>query len=191
MDGEVGQAAEETSFIKVVAPAFSGSHRVLLIAQSQFAGPIAADAARAMGLDVDVYDENHLDEMGRDLVDGPALRAKYDAIWLGSFDALGKVLPPESGRAIDEAVKAGCGFIHTGGEGSFHGGQGHAAVIEATALDEVLPVEIAGRGDLDYGQHGMDDGLPRENAIHEIAAGSDAAGPEYLAVSVELLRHFG
>ncbi len=56
--GAVGlEPAEETSFIKVVPPAFSGSHRVLLIAQSKFAGPIGA-MLRGMGLDVEVYDEN-------------------------------------------------------------------------------------------------------------------------------------
>ena len=184
------EAVEETSFIKVVPAAFSGSHRVLLIAQSRFAGPIGA-MLRGMGLDVDVYDENSLDAMGRELADGPALRAKYDAIWLGSFEALAKVLPAETAKALDEAVKAGSGFIHTGGEGSFHGGMGHAAVLEATALDAVLPVEISGRGDLTYGAHGMDDGLQTENAIHEIAAGSDSSGAGTSPESLELLRHYG
>jgi beta-mannosidase len=179
---------EETSFIKVVAPAFSASHRVLLIAQSKFAAPIAA-MLRAMGVDVDVYDENSLDAMGRELADGAALRAKYDVIWLGSFEALAKVLPPETAKALDEAVKAGTGFIHTGGDGSYHGSMGHAAVIEATALDALLPVEITGHADLVFGAHGMDDALSAQNAIHEIAAGSDAAGVS--AESLELLRHYG
>lgn len=188
MDGGAEQAVEETSFIKVVPAAFTGEHRVLLIAQHKFAGPIGT-MLRGMGLDVDVYDENSLDAMGRKLVDGAAVRAKYDAIWLGSFEALAKVLPAETAKALAEAVKAGTGFIDTGGEGSFHGGLGRAALVEATALDAVLPVEIQGRGDLIYGTHGMDDGLQTENAIHEIAAGSDAGGvsPEGL----ELLRRYG
>jgi hypothetical protein len=86
--------------------AFSGEHRVLLIAQQKFAGPIGT-MLRGMGLNVDVYDENSLAAMGRELRDGAALRAKYDVIWLGSFQALAKVLPPETAKALDEAVKAG------------------------------------------------------------------------------------
>ncbi len=188
MGGGAEQSAEETSFIKVVPAAFSGSHRVLLIAQQKYAGPIGV-MLRGMGLDVDAYDENSLEVMGRDLVDGAALRARYDVIWLGSFQTLAKVLPAETAKALSEAVKAGSGFIHTGGEGSFHGGLGRAALVEATALDEVLPVEISGRGDLIYGTHGMDDGLQTENAIHEIAAGSDAGGVSQ--EDLELLRRYG
>jgi beta-mannosidase len=179
--------ATETSFIKVTPPAFSGAHRVLLIAQSKFAAPIAA-MLRPMGLDVDVYDENSLDEMGRDLVNGAALHAKYDVIWIGCFEALAKVLPADSAQAIDEAVKAGSGFIITGGEGGFHGGLGHAAVVEATVLDAVLPVDISPRADLVFGRHGMDDTLATQNPIKEIAA-SDAAG--VTPQSLELLRHYG
>jgi beta-mannosidase len=188
MDGGAEQAAEETSFIKVVPAAFSGEHRVLLIAQQKFAGPIGA-MLRGMGVDVDVYDENSLAAMGRVLVDGAALRAKYDAIWLGSFQTLAKVLPAETAKALGEAVKAGTGFIHTGGESSFHGGLGRAALVEATALDAVLPVEISGRADLEYGAHGMDDGLQTENAIHEIATGKDAGGVSQ--EGLELLRRYG
>jgi len=144
-----------------------------------------------MGVDVDVYDENRLDEMERDLVDGPALRARYDAIWLGCFEGLAKVLPTQTTKALNEAVKAGSGFIHTGGDGSFHGGEGHAAVIEATSLDEILPVEVEGRGDLEYGAHGMDDTPATQNAIHEIGGGSDSAGAGASPESLELFRRFG
>ncbi len=186
MDGGAEQAAEEMSFIKVVPAAFTGEHRVLLIAQQKFAGPIGT-MLRGMGLNVDVYDENSLAAMGRELADGAAVRAKYDAIWLGSFEALAKVLPGATAQALDEAVKAGTGFIHTGGEGSFHGGLGRAALVEATALNAVLPVEIQGRGDLIYGTHGMDDGLQTENAIHEIGESGATVSPEGL----DLLRHYG
>jgi hypothetical protein len=182
--------ATETSFVKVVAPAFIASHRVLLIAQSKAAAPIAS-MLRAMGLIVDVYDQNSLDEMSRDLADGAQLHAKYDAIWVGSFEALAKVLPQESAKGIAEAVKAGTGFIITGGEGSFHGGLGHASVVEGTALDPILPVEIQGRSDLIYGAHGMDDALTTENPIREIAAGSDATGNGASPDGYALLRHYG
>jgi beta-mannosidase len=183
-------APVETSYIKVVPAAFTGAHRVLLIAQSKYAAPIAG-MLRSMGVGVDVYDENSIDEMSRDLADGAAVHAKYDAIWIGCFESLAKVLPAETARAIDEAVKAGSGFIITGGDGGYHGAQGHAAVIEATALNALLPVEISGRADLIYGEHGMDDALPTVNAIREIAAGGDATATGASAQGLELLRHYG
>lgn len=184
------EAATETSFIKVVAPAFAAPHRVLLVAQSKTAAPIAG-LLRSIGLTVDVYDENALDEMARDLTDGAALHARYDAIWVGCFEALAKVLPRQSAKAIADAVKAGTGFIITGGEGSFHGGLGHAAVVEGTALNEILPVEISGRADLIYGPHGMDDALATENMIKEIASGSDATENGASPEGYSLLRHYG
>jgi beta-mannosidase len=178
-------APVETSFIKVTPPAFSGSHRVLLIAQSKFADPIAA-LLRPMGLDVDIYDENAIDKMGSGLADGSALRAKYDVIWVGCFEALAKVLPAQSAKAIAEAVKAGTGFIITGGDGSFHGGLAHASVVEATALNDILPVDILPRADLAFGPHGMDDSLPTVNPIKEIDGGA-AANSE----SLDLFHHYG
>jgi beta-mannosidase len=183
-------SATETSFIKVVAPAFAAPHRVLLIAQSKTAVPIAS-LLRSIGLSVDVYDENALDEMARDLTDSAALHAKYDAIWVDCFEALAKVLPQSSAKAIADAVKAGTGFIITGGEGSFHGGLGRAAVVESTALNEILPVEISGRPDLIYGPHGMDDDLATNNPIDEIASGSDATENGASSEGYSLLRHYG
>jgi len=183
-------APMETSFIKVTPPAFAGAHRVLVIAQAKFAGPIAK-MLRAMGLGVDVYDENSLDGMKSQLADAAQVHAKYDAIWIGCFEALAKVLPRETAEAIDGAVKAGTGFVITGGDGGFHGGLGHAAVLEGTALDGILPVEIAGNSDLIFGTHGMDDALSTKNPIREIVAGSGAAGTGISAEGAELLRHYG
>ncbi len=175
-------AASETSFIKVTPPAFSGAHRVLLIAQQKYADPIAA-LLRPMGLDVDIYDETAIDKMANDLADGNALHAKYDVIWVGSFEALAKVLPAQSARAIAEAVKVGTGFVITGGDGGFHGGLAHASVVEATALNDLLPVDILPRADLALGPHGMDDSLPTVNPIKEIDGGKSE--------SLDLLRHYG
>jgi uncharacterized membrane protein len=157
----------------------------LLIAQSKFADPIAA-LLRPMGLDVDIYDETAIDKMGSDLADGNALHAKYDVIWVGCFEALAKVLPAQSAKAIAEAVKAGTGFIITGGDGGFHGGLAHASVVEATALNDILPVDIMPRADLALGPHGMDDSLPTMNPIKEID-GATAGNQE----SLDLFRHYG
>ena len=182
-----GQPIDETSFIKVVPPAFAAPHRALLIAESKFATPIEA-MVRAMGLEVDVYDENALDNMERDLVDGAALRHKYDVIWIASFQSLAKVLKPQTVTAIADSVKAGTGFIHTGGDGSFHGGIGHAAMLESTALGAVLPVEIHESADLIFGPHDFDDTLTTQGRIHEIVAAANAGAS---TETLDLLRHYG
>ena len=187
-----GMPVEEISYIKVAPAAFEGSHRVLLIAQSKFAGPIAA-LLRSMGASVDVYDENSVAEMSRDLNDGAAIHARYDAIWVGCFEFLGKVLPKETGVALKEAVKAGSGFIVTGGEGSFHGGDGHAALIEATDLAAVLPVESLGREDVRFGPYQVSGALPSPSLMTDItrAGNDDASSSGISSESVELLRRYG
>jgi beta-mannosidase len=159
----------ETSYIKVVEPAFAQAPRVLLIGQRKYAEPIV-EMLSALGAQVDVYDENRLEAMERDLRDGAALHLKYDAVWLASFEALAKVLPGRSAQAIADAVKQGTGFIHSGGDGSFHGGHGHASIVEATALGDVLPVSISGNSDVIWGQYTLANTLRDQPAIHEVEA---------------------
>jgi len=187
-----GSPVVETSFIKVVPAAFEGSHRVLLIAQSKFAGPIAT-LLRSIGVGVDVYDENAIGAMSRDLSDGAGIHARYDAIWVGSFEYLAKVLPNATAKAVQEAVRAGSGFIATGGEGSFHGGNGHAALIEATELAAILPVESLGREDLRPGPYQMANALPSQSLITDItrAGDDDVRSSGISSESLELLRHYG
>lgn len=181
----------ETSFIKVVPSAFGGSHRVLLIAETRYATPIARMLG-SLGLDVDKYDQNSLQAMASDLHDGAAIHAKYDAIWLGSFEALSKVMPSASDLALEEAVRLGTGFIVTGGDGSFHGGQSHAAVMEGTAISSAFPVKIAGQDDLMLGGYSMDDTLGDRSLIHEIAAvGIDSKEDPAIRESRELLQRYG
>lgn len=183
----------EASYIKVVPPAFPGSHRVLLIAQSRYAAPIAT-MLRGLGLDVDIYDQNRLSTMATDFRDGAAIHAKYDVIWLGNFEALSKALPPFAALALQNAVRLGTGFIVTGGDGSFHGGAGHAAVTEATALSSIFPVTMLETGieDLMTGGFSMDETLPTHSSIHDIAAGS--INPEQHAAAIQAekpLQRFG
>ncbi len=187
-----GGPVEEISFIKVVPAAFEGSHRVLLIAQSKFAGPIAT-LLRLIGMSVDVYDENSLAAMSRDLIDGAAIHARYDAIWVGSYEFLGKILLKATGVAVNEAVKAGSGFIVTGGEGSFHGGDGHAALIEATDLAAVLPVESLEREDVRFGSYQESGALPSPSLITDITRGADdsVSSSGISSQSLELLRRYG
>jgi hypothetical protein len=111
---------------------------------------------------------------------------------VGSFEFLGKVLPKETAKAVQEAVKTGSGFIDTGGEGSFHGGDGHAALIEATDLDEALPVKTLGREDVRSGPYQVGDALPSRSLITDITrAGGDASTSEVSSEDLALLRRYG
>ena len=192
-----GQRVEEISFIKVVSAAFSAPHRVLLLAQKQWADPIRV-MLENMGLAVDVFDENSTDKMASDLKDGAAIHSRYDVVWLGSFSLLGKVLPKETAKAVKDAVAAGSGFIATGGEGSFHGseltlwGEGQPALVDATELNAVLPVDVGKYEDVEYGPHEVDDEQFTKHQIMEISAASnDAANDGYSPRSLELLQQYG
>ena len=43
---------------------------------------------------------------------------------------------------VHPAVEAGVGFIHSGGQASFHGGDGRGAQLDVTPLGDVLPVSM-------------------------------------------------
>jgi hypothetical protein len=143
-----------------------------------------------MGFDVDAFDENALNTMSEQLRDGTAIHARYDVIWLGCFESLAKVLPPSTARAIRDAIQLGSGFIYTGGDGSFHGGQGHAAVAEATPLGAILPVSVLDHNDMILGAYSMDDSLETHSVIHAISATDTYAGTG-ISHSADLLRHYG
>lgn len=121
-------------------PPLARKYRVLLIATRDCLGPLAAEL-RAMGVDLDVIDEAHLDRFS-ELRNADELRRKYDVIWLGSFEAIWKVLDDDMADGIAQAVKSGVGFVHTGGQSSFHGGEGVAACLDLTKLSDVLPVRV-------------------------------------------------
>ncbi len=131
--------------------------------------------------------------MARELADSAKLEVRYDAVWLGSFEYLAKVLPKETAQAIEETVKAGSGLVVTGGEGSFHGGNGRAAVMEATALNPVLPADTLGREDLVYPPHQADDTLQTRHTFTTIApvASEFASATGFSPQSLELLQHYG
>ena len=176
--------ATDNTFIKVVPRAFAHPVRVLLIGQSSSAAPIAA-MLRGAGIDVDVRDQEavgHFDE----LADGAVLHAKYDVIWLASFENFEKVFDPAAAQGVKQAVAAGTGFIHTGGEGSYHGGQARQALLELTPLADLLPVTIRNSNDLVYGVHTLDDTLQTEAGFKDIEA---APGVEW--ASLPLLDHYG
>jgi len=68
------------------------------------------------------------------LSEGARIHARYDVIWVGNFGELrSNACRRIRAKALQEAVEAGSGFIHTGGESSFHGtAELQPAMIEAT-----------------------------------------------------------
>ena len=66
----------EKVFIKVVAPAFSGSASCAADCAVEVCGAPIAGMLRAMGLTVDVYDENRWTRWASDLADGAGAARK-------------------------------------------------------------------------------------------------------------------
>ena len=176
--------AEDNTFIKVVPRPFARPVRVLLIGQSSFANPIAG-MLRGAGVDVEVRDQESVGSFG-ELADGAALHARYDVIWLASFENFEKVFDPPAAQGVKQAVAAGTGFIHTGGEASYHGGQARQALLELTPLADLLPVTIQNSNDLVYGVHTLDDTLQTEAGFKDIVATPGVECP-----SLPLLDRYG
>lgn len=143
-------AASDSTFIKVTPRLFSKPLRVLLIGQKKYDLPIR-QLIRATGNTVDTIDEDSFAQLSK-LRDSAQLRQKYDVVWLASFDSLWKLLDPADADGLKNAIQQGIGFIHTGGQGSFHGGSGQGACLDFTSLAEVLPVELQNRYDLVFGE---------------------------------------
>jgi beta-mannosidase len=143
-----GQASEKNgdlvtinaTYIKVTPRVFAKTYRVLLIGWARFIGPIAA-LLDGMGASVDVINEASLDRLS-ELKNADALRNKYDVMWLGPLDHFWKLVEPQIGDGVAEAVRHGLGFIHTGGDAAFHGGAARGACLELTRLAELLPVQL-------------------------------------------------
>jgi beta-mannosidase len=121
--------------------------RLLLIGEKKYAESLAAHL-RALGAEVDEINEEHLDRFAQ-LRQPEELHKNYDVIWLGPFEALWKLLDDDMAAGLAQAIHAGVGFVHSGGESSFHGGDSVGACLDFTALADVLPVMVhQGRNDL-------------------------------------------
>jgi beta-mannosidase len=143
-------SAETTIYLKVLPkpetplveslPPLDKKCRVLLVGTKDFSVSLASYLL-ALGVELDQINEDHLERLA-ELRDVEALRRKYDVIWLGSFEALWKVLDEDMAQGMAQAIYDGVGFIHSGGEGSFHGGNQHGACLDFTKLADVLPVKL-------------------------------------------------
>jgi uncharacterized membrane protein len=140
---------------------------VLVIGWKRFSQPIAS-MLEAMGATVDVVDEDSLERL-QELKSAENIRARFDVVWLAPLDHFWKLVEPAIGDGLAEAVKQGVGFIHSGGNASFHGGAAKGAALDLTRLAEILPVAIRTQGeDVVYPDY-MNNGQPAgETAIKEI-----------------------
>ncbi len=138
------------------------------------------------GIAVDVKNEDAVGHFN-ELADGAALHAKYDVIWLASFENFLQILRPRGG-AGREASRQNRHLVsfRPAAKGAYHGGQARQALIELTSLADMLPVTIQNRNDLVYGEHTLDDNLQSEAGFKDIRA----AQAESLD-SLPLLQHYG
>jgi len=146
---------------------------MLLIGERKFALPIA-EMARAAGVQVDAIEDESLPRLA-ELKNPAAIRARYDVVWLASLDSLWKLMDDAMADGLRQAIDDGVGFIHSGGEGSFHGGYGRAAMIDVRPLAAALPVKLHSRYDVTLGPLAVDAIQPIFEPFKTIRV-TDAAG---------------
>ena len=135
-----GQPVTKTQrWLRVVAPAFGTSVDILLIGQQRYCAPILDGLQNVASVRTTV-----LDETTRDVRDSSWTTAlsSYDAIWFAGWDTAVHRFRRHEWQAVVDAVNDGVGFIHTGGQGSFHGGDGRGAQLDATPLVDILPITM-------------------------------------------------
>ncbi len=133
-------SATNTIFLKVTPRAFAKAPRVLLIGWNKFDQPIAS-ILRAFGSSVDIINEESFDRLA-ELKNAASIRARYDVVWLAPVDFFWKLVDPAMGDGLAEAVRQGVGFIHSGGNASYHGGEAVTACLDLTRIAELLPVTL-------------------------------------------------
>lgn len=126
-------------WLRAVTPAFETPVDLLLIGQRRYCAPILDGLRNVASVRTTV-----LDETTRDVRDPSwtADLASFDAIWFAGWDTAVHRFRQREWQAIVDAIKDGIGFVHTGGQASFHGGDGRGAQLDATPLAEILPVTM-------------------------------------------------
>ncbi len=117
-----------------------GAIKLLLLGQDRYNAPILEALEGVPGIDVTVVDETSRDPQDSSWSEGIA--GRYDAVWYAGWDYGAHLFRDSEWQNIADAVADGIGFVHTGGQGSFHGGDGRGALIDSTSLDVVLPVDL-------------------------------------------------
>lgn len=137
-DGEIASTSDR--WLTVVAPMFRAPLRLLLLGQSRYNEPILEALHGVPGIETTVIDEVSRDPQDSSWVDD--LVGRVDVVWFAGWDYAAHLFAAAEWTAIAEAVEAGVGFVHTGGQASFHGGDGRGALLDCTPLEPVLPVSL-------------------------------------------------
>jgi beta-mannosidase len=135
--------ASNESWVRVIRPAFDRPLRLLLLGQRRYTAPIIAGLELIPGLEIEIVDETN--RQPRDSTWSERLVERFDVIWFAGWDNAAYQFRPEEWRNLREGVSAGVGLIHTGGQGSFHGGDGRGALLDMTSLGDALPVALRPR----------------------------------------------
>lgn len=137
-DGSVACSSE--SWVRVSEVAFSPELRVLLLGQDRFNAPIVDALDGLAGIALTIVDETTRNPQDSSWALG--LAERFDVVWFTGWETAGHFFRECEFAAVRDAVASGCGFIHTGGQASFHGGDGRGALLDVTPLKEVLPVHL-------------------------------------------------
>jgi beta-mannosidase len=164
-DGTVVTTSD--NWLRVVAPAFDPPIRVLLLGQSRYNEPIVEALADVGGVAVTVVDE--MSRQPQDSSWSQQLAGHFDAVWFAGWDYAAHLFREQEWAAIAAAVESGVGFVHTGGQASFHGGDGRGALLDCTPLDPVLPVSLRPHDGIWDREPALDRGRARETLGVELA----------------------
>lgn len=137
-DGKTRTAAER--WLQVRAPVWESELRVLLLGQDRYNAPIWEALVDVPGVRVVCIDETTRDP--QDSTWSEDITERYDVVWYAGWDYGAHLFRAQEWQNIADAVAAGVGFVHTGGQASFHGGDGRGALIDSTPLEPVLPVAL-------------------------------------------------
>ncbi len=136
--GEVAAASDQ--WLTVVEPAFAEPVRVLLLGQGRYNAPILEALDGVPGIELTVVDETTRDPQDASWADG--LAGRVDVAWFAGWDYAAHLFGAEEWSWLAKAIADGVGFVHTGGQASFHGGDGRGALLDCTPLEPVLPVAL-------------------------------------------------
>jgi beta-mannosidase len=134
------QRTTNERWLQVRAPIAANGVRVLLLGQARYNAPILEALGDVPGVTLECVDETTRDPQDSSWSKG--LQERVDVIWYAGWDYGAHLFRGEEWTKIAEAVAAGVGFVHTGGQASFHGGDGRGALIDSTPLAAVLPVGL-------------------------------------------------
>ncbi len=127
-------------WLQVRAPVSDRDVRVLLLGQDRYNAPIREALQGIPGIRIVCVDETTRDPQDSSWSEG--LKDAYDVVWYAGWDYGAHLFRAQEWQNIADAVHAGVAFVHTGGQASFHGGDGRGALIDSTPLASVLPVTL-------------------------------------------------